>query len=322
MRKRIPEAQRQENFGLIGERTIRPRGNGTPILKATRRLGYPPTGTILGTLGFWLCAARHGLAGPGEARARQERGKELGLASQPANTQNTRNTVTNNNTKNMYQKNYAVTLTGATDLLMHRDNIDFGAKTRAWQKDPANKKMSVAGDDRSPAWSWLSCLYTSGGQVVIDSDNIMSMLRDGGKKCSAPTGRGSMKAQTQSGIICNEIGWPITLADGRNIDSNKLLAMVKESEFEEHEKAAQEAGFVLFVKRARVGTSKHVRVRPRFSNWSASGTLTVVDPSITQEMLQHILTFAGCFCGVGDWRPSSPTPGQFGRFTATITKLP
>jgi hypothetical protein len=76
------------------------------------------------------------------------------------------------------------------------------------------------------------------------------------------------------------------------------------------------------VKRARVGTSKHVRVRPRFSNWSASGTLTVVDPSITQEMLQHILTFAGCFCGVGDWRPSSPTPGQFGRFTATITKLP
>jgi hypothetical protein len=222
----------------------------------------------------------------------------------------------------MYQKNYAVTLTGATDLLMHRDNIDFGAKTRAWQKDPANKKMSVAGDDRSPAWSWLSCLYTAGGQVVIDSDNIMSMLRDGGKKCSAPTGRGSMKAQTQSGIICNEIGWPITLADGRNIDSNKLLAMVKESEFEEHEKAAQEAGFVLFVKRARVGTSKHVRVRPRFSNWSASGTLTVVDPSITQEMLQHILTFAGCFCGVGDWRPSSPTPGQFGRFTATITKLP
>ena len=222
----------------------------------------------------------------------------------------------------MYQKNYAVTLTGATDLLMHRDNIDFGAKTRAWQKDPANKKMSVAGDDRSPAWSWLSCLYTAGGQVVIDSDNIMSMLRDGGKKCSAPTGRGSMKAQTQSGIICNEIGWPITLADGRNIDSNALLAMVKESEFEEHEKAAQEAGFVLFVKRARVGTSKHVRVRPRFSNWSASGTLTVVDPSITLEMLQHILTFAGCFCGVGDWRPSSPMPGQFGRFTATITKLP
>lgn len=265
--------------------------------------------------------ARRGPARRGMAL--HEQGLELGLASQPANTKHTRNTViTQHNTRHMYQKNYAVTLTGATDLLMHRDNIDFGAKTRAWQKDPANKKMSVAGDDRSPAWSWLSCLYTAGGQVVIDSDNIMSMLRDGGKKCSAPTGRGSMKAQTQSGIICNEIGWPITLADGRNIDSNKLLAMVKESEFEEHEKAAQEAGFVLFVKRARVGTSKHVRVRPRFSNWSASGTLTVVDPSITQEMLQHILTFAGCFCGVGDWRPSSPTPGQFGRFTATITKLP
>jgi hypothetical protein len=217
----------------------------------------------------------------------------------------------------MYQKNYNVTLIGATDIIMHRDNITFGEKVRAWAKDPGNKKNSVAGDDRTPAWGWLSCLYTAGGKVVVDADNIMAMLRDGGKKTPAPTGRGSMKAQTQSGIICNEIGWPIVVK-GREIDANALLDLVNEPEFEKHEQAAVDAGFTLFVKRARVGTSKHVRVRPRFEAWTASGTLTVVDSQITTQMLQTILTFAGNFCGIGDWRPSSPTPGQFGRFTAEV----
>lgn len=220
----------------------------------------------------------------------------------------------------MYQKNYKVTLTGQTDIIMHRDNITFGEQVRAWTKDPANKKVSVAGDDRTPPFTWLGYLYTANGKVVIDADNIMSMLRDGGKKCPAPTGRGSMKSQTQSGIICNEIGWDLTVG-GREIDADKLMKLIDEPEFPLHEQAAKDAGFTLFVKRARVGTSKHVRVRPRFEGWSASGTLTVVDPTITKEMLQTILTFAGAFCGIGDWRPSSPTPGQFGRFTAQIESI-
>lgn len=221
----------------------------------------------------------------------------------------------------MYQKNYAVTLVGATDLLMHKDNLDFGTKVKAWAKDPGNKARATSGDDRSPAWSWLSCLYTAGGLVVIDADNIMSMLRDGGKKCAAPTGKGSMKAQTQSGIICNEIGWPLEVGDGRLIDSNKLMQMMNVEDFEEHEKAAIEAGFRLFVKRARIGTSKHVRVRPRFEKWKASGTLTVTNETITQAMLEAILRVSGSLCGIGDWRPSSPTPGQFGCFTPEVKEI-
>jgi hypothetical protein len=220
----------------------------------------------------------------------------------------------------MYQKKYKVTLEGATDIIMHRDNISFGERVRAWAKDPGNKKVSVAGDDRTPAWGWLSCLYFAGGLVVIDADNIMAMLRDGGKKTPAPTGKGSMKAQTQSGIICNEIGWPLVIK-GRTIDANALMALTAEDDFAKHEAAAVAAGFSLFVKRARVGTSKHVRVRPRFEGWTATGTLTVVDPQISTAMLQTILTFAGNFCGIGDWRPSSPTPGQFGRFTATVKEI-
>jgi hypothetical protein len=227
------------------------------------------------------------------------------------------------NKKGGYMKNqriYKVKLQGVTDMLMHRDNIIWGERIKKWAKDPANKKQSVAGDDRTPAWSWLGYLYHNSGQVVIDSDNIMSMLRDGGKKCPAPTGKGSMKAQTQSGIICNELGWPIQV-NGKNILAEPLLALADEEDFEKHIQTAQENNIELFVKRARVGQAKHVRVRPRFTNWTAEGTVTVVDQQITKAMLEMILTFAGVYCGVGDWRPSSPkSPGQFGQFEAMVSE--
>uniref|UniRef100_UPI003B987325 hypothetical protein n=1 Tax=Klebsiella pneumoniae TaxID=573 RepID=UPI003B987325 len=78
------------------------------------------------------------------------------------------------------------------------------------------------------------------------------------------------------------------------------------------------------VKRAKVGTSKHIRVRPMFEKWAVITTLMVVDPKeygITQEVLQKILNKAGSLCGLGDWRPSSRTPGQFGRFKATVEPI-
>jgi hypothetical protein len=129
-----------------------------------------------------------------------------------------------------------------------------------------------------------------------------------------------MKAQTQSGIICDKIGWPL-LVDGSEIKTAAIMALKNDNDFEKHIELSKLLGFELFVKRARIGTSKHIRVRPRFKNWSASGTLTVVDQQITKEMLQTILTFAGSYCGIGDWRPSSPTPGQFGRFIAEVKEI-
>jgi hypothetical protein len=221
----------------------------------------------------------------------------------------------------MKARKYAVTLTGTSPLLMHRDNIDAGAIVKAWTKDPANKKASVAGDDRTPAWTWLGYCYHDAAQLVIDADCLMSMLRDGGKKCSAPTGKGSMKAATQSGIMINELGWPL-LANGKPVSWPKLSAMQEEEDFEAHCRAAEKMGFSLFCKRARVGTAKHVRVRPRFDVWSASGTLTVLDDQITADVLGMILRHAGFYVGLCDWRPGSPqAPGQFGRFEVSIEEV-
>ena len=217
---------------------------------------------------------------------------------------------------------YAVTLNGLTPILMHRDNIQWGERATKWQKDPATKKLSTPGDDRTPAWTWIGCLYEENRKrVVIDSDNLMSMLRDGGTKTPAKTGRGTMKTATQSGIIVNEIGWPL-LVNGKEIPFEPILDLADENDFERHEELARKLGFELFVKRARIGTAKHVRVRPRFDNWSASGTIDVIEPQLTEDVLQMIFSFAGRYAGIGDWRPGSPSkPGRFGTFTAKIRRI-
>jgi len=211
-----------------------------------------------------------------------------------------------------------VAIVGESPLLMHWDNLVFAAKMAAWGKDPGTKGTSVAGDDRSPAWRWLGNLYHEGGRVVLPADNLMTVLREGGAK--VPTGRkgATYKRQTQSGLLVNESAWPLTIG-GKPIPVAEFLALDHETDFATHEAAAAAHGFMLFVKRARIGNAKHVRVRPRFDEWSASGTITILDDTITPDILQTILSFAGVYCGVGDWRPSSPkSPGPFGRFRAVV----
>ena len=216
---------------------------------------------------------------------------------------------------------YAVKLTGETPLLQHNINIEWQDAMKAWLKIPANKQSSVAGDDRTPGFKWLGNLYVDGGNVVIPADNLMTMLREGGGKCPTGKRQETFKRHTQSGLLVNEIGWPL-LINGGTIPWAPFEAMIENNNYVEHEELAKSYGFELFAKRAKIGTAKHVRVRPRFRDWSAVGTITVFEELITTEALQNILTHAGTYCGLGDWRPSSPkSPGSFGRFTAQVRLL-
>lgn len=216
---------------------------------------------------------------------------------------------------------YKITLTGERDLLLHSDNIDFSERVKKWQKDPANRAKSVAGDDRSPAWSWIGYLYHDKKQLVIPSDNLMTVLREGAKRVSTGKRGGTFKSQSQSSILINEESWPL-LVNGESVDWMEVVNLGDEEDFEKHQKVVAGFGFELFVKRAKIGNAKHVRVRPRFQNWSCSGTVTILDDTITKDTLEMILSQAGRFAGLGDWRPSSPkSPGPFGTFTATVEEL-
>jgi hypothetical protein len=216
-------------------------------------------------------------------------------------------------------RSYRVTITGVQPLLMHNDDILWADAMAAWKDDKKNKKQSKAGDDRTPAYRWIGCLYRSDGVIVIPTENIMRSLMEGGAQVPVPGGRSgkTFKAQSQSGIMPREVGWPLVL-NGAPIKTDVIDELLAEEDFAVHQETVKDLGFSLFLKRAKIGQSKHIRVRPRFETWEATGELIVTDEQITQSVLADILEMAGKYKGLGDWRPSSKTPGTFGMFAASL----
>lgn len=217
-------------------------------------------------------------------------------------------------------RSYEVTLTGKMPILMHADNIAWADEMEAWKNDSSNKKLSRSGDDRSPAFRWLGSLYHDGTSVAIPNDNLMTALREGGAMVPVPGGKNgkTFKSQSQSGMLVDGSSWPL-LVKGKTIPVGPLLTLKEETDFAAHKAAAIKAGFELDVRRARIGMKKHIRVRPKFDHWQARGRVHVWDDQITTAVLQDILTQAGLYKGVGDWRPGGRTPGAFGMFTATVS---
>lgn len=215
-------------------------------------------------------------------------------------------------------KVYDVVITGKTPLLMHADNIEWADMLNAWKDDPANKKASKAGEDRTPAWRWIGCLYADDKYVAIPSDNLMRCLMEGGAMVPVPGGKSgkTFKAQTQSGLMIGEAYWALE----PKIERRYIDALMEEDDFSNHKKRVSELGFSLFVKRARIGQTKHVRVRPRFDTWSATGSIVVIDEQITGQVLRDVLSYAGQYKGLGDWRPGGRTPGAFGMFSAEVSE--
>lgn len=218
-------------------------------------------------------------------------------------------------------RTYEFTLNGVSPLLMHWDNIDGMAKIDAWRNDPVNKPVSVRGDDRSPAWTWVAYAYIGSGRLIMPADNIMTSLRDAGKQMTIPgKGKKTFKSETQSGIIPCDDAFDF-LIGGKPIEASPLHDLWDNSDFDAHKAVAGGLGFKLFVKRAKIGQSKHIRVRPMFTGWSIKGSVVVTEDVITDKVFADLLTIAGNKCGLGDWRPSSQAPGPYGRFSAEVSRV-
>lgn len=221
-------------------------------------------------------------------------------------------------------KQYQLTLEGITPLIMHADDYKFSDNLRVWRSEPANKKKSVSGDDRSPAWAWLGYLYHDGKHVGIPSDNFMTMLREAGQK--TPTGKRNQSFKTQCSAYVTLDGEQLNLeVNGSPIEIKPIWdSLIENEEFHEHKEIVDQHGFELFIKRAKIGSAKHLRVRPMFRNWTATGSFTVIDESasgLNMKILDTIFSHAGATIGLCDWRPGGSTPGPYGIFSHKLTPV-
>lgn len=207
---------------------------------------------------------------------------------------------------------------GQMPLLMHQDNIEGQDEIAAWLATDEGKKLSKAGDDRTPSWTWQIYLYHDGEHVTIPSDNIMAALRYGGSKVTLK-GNMSFKNISQSGLVL--LSEHCKLLVGGNPVPIAKIHTFRDRPFPDHVQAAKKLGFSLFMKRARIEKKKHVRVRPRFDDWAIRGQIQVLDPVITPEALGAILDATGRLAGLCDWRPGAEypcKPGPYGTFAATV----
>lgn len=212
-----------------------------------------------------------------------------------------------------------VTFTGVTPLIMHPVNIPFADMLKVWQKNPSNREEQVKGDDRVPAWTWIGSCYHDGQFIGIPSDCIMAVLRGGGAHVATGKGNKTFKKQSQSGLVVMEPFWTLTTAEGHTIPWGSVEPLMQEKSFEKHVIEAKKLGIDLFIKRVPLNnTSRVIRVRPMFAKgWKISGTIGIMDETITDQVFQDIIMMAGNACGFGDWRPSAPkSPGPFGRCEA------
>ena len=141
---------------------------------------------------------------------------------------------------------YEFTLRGVMPLLMHADNILAADELSAWRADPKNKSVSVPGDDRSPAWSWVSYCYHDGEHLAMPAECIMAALKSAGAKISAK--RGSFKAMTQSGLLIATDFCGFTIGN-KQVRISDVLKF-KELTFPKHVDGVRKLGFDLLVKRA------------------------------------------------------------------------
>lgn len=210
-------------------------------------------------------------------------------------------------------------LTGVTAMLMHADDVMQSDRLKEWRSAPENKNSSVPGDDRSPAWTWQTYCYTDGEYLTVPTENLMVCLRQAGAQIILKKQK-TFKEITQSGIVPDmEFMDLLVGAEPERIAWADILA-IRDEPFDKQAEWAESRGFRLFVKRARVGQSKHVRVRARLDHWIARGQMTVIAPEITFERLQTLFDLAGNV-GIADWRPGCKTPGPYGRFAAKVTRI-
>src|SRR5688572_24302178 len=115
------------------------------------------------------------------------------------------------------------TLKGHMPLLMHADDVEAADTLDVWRKAPENKNLSKPGDDRSPAWTWQTYLYSDGKNIAMPFENIMVAIRQAGTQLILKRQK-TFKEITQSGLLIRD-EYCEFLCAGKPVAMGPIIAM-------------------------------------------------------------------------------------------------
>lgn len=148
----------------------------------------------------------------------------------------------------------------------------------------------------------MSVYYDDELGVYLPWDNIAKSLTQAG--AGIKIGQKSLKSAA-TGIMADEDGFAF-LIDGKPL--KKWDTVVKDKRFR-------------FRRVARQGKNAIVRVRVKIpSGWEVVVRCKFLTDVVDADTVKRLFEDAGINKGLGDWRPSSPAPGTFGRFVVKSFK--
>lgn len=185
---------------------------------------------------------------------------------------------------------FEIIIRGTSKLLMHNGRLSnpLDPSAKAMKRVSGKRNKTDEDHEEMARLEFLGALYYDGDiGPYIPADNIWRALYDAAKKSK----RGP---KVKEGVFVSSDVNPLAYTGPR--DENALWA---------------DSNFRLMAS-VKVGTSRVMRCRPMFAEWSTSA-LGMLDESIIDlHELQQIAETAGLVIGLGDWRP------RYGRFDAVV----
>jgi hypothetical protein len=178
-------------------------------------------------------------------------------------------------------RQYDIEIMGMGGLLMNHMpdfSISKVSKPNQARVDPAERELKI----------WREKLYVdSANQVFIPGENIHECLFEGTKYWGeriAGEGKKTYTDLVKSGCVAESLYLGMDKDDERIVQFGKMVCVSK------------------------TNRSRIYRVRPLIQPWGGTFRLHVFDDRLTSDVLKTIVTYAGTFKGICDWRP------VYGRF--------
>ena len=180
-------------------------------------------------------------------------------------------------------KVYNVHIKGSSPYMQHRmDDV----KLEEWEKQRHMiiERMGLNSPDQVRAE--FHCYRNDSGQCYIPSAQIKAALIEAGKLV-----KGKVGSATKS---------------MKNIVAGMFLVTPTEIVIPDYDAIDKRSAVNRNVK-ARI-----ITIRPKWSEWEANFQLKVKNDTITIQMIQNIIQYAGEYIGIGSFRPTNN--GEFGCF--------